>query len=133
MERHKFNTAVQGGQSFQEFLADLKIKASTCWFGELKDEMICDRLVCGITNNAVRKLLLRENDLTLTKAIHICEVNELSDRRIKELSTQKDPCRRYMRCERKIEETLSGEKQVKRNSTAVIVVEYMPDNNARLK
>ena len=41
-----------------------------------------------LTNNAVRKLLLREDDLTLTKAIHICEVNELSDRRIKELSTQ---------------------------------------------
>ena len=47
-----------------------------------------DRLVCGITNNAVRKLLPREDDLTLTKAIQICEVNELSDRRIKELSTK---------------------------------------------
>jgi hypothetical protein len=42
MERHKFNTAVQGKQSFQEFLADLKIKASMCRFGELKDEMIRD-------------------------------------------------------------------------------------------
>ena len=80
MERHKFNTAVQGEHSFQEFLAHLRIKASTCQFGELKDEMIRDRLVCGITNNAVRKLLLREDDLTLTKAIHIGEVNELSDR-----------------------------------------------------
>ena len=88
MERQKFNTAVQGEHSFQEFLADLRIKASTCRFGELKYEMIRDRLVCGITNNAVRKLLLREDDLTLTKAIHICDVNELSDRRIKELSTQ---------------------------------------------
>ena len=88
MERHKFNTAVQGQHSFQEFLADLRIKASTCRFGELKDEMIRDRLVCEIANNAVRKLLLRENDLTLTKAIHICEVNELSDKRIKKLSTQ---------------------------------------------
>ena len=62
MERHKFNTAVQGEHSFQEFLADLRIKASMCRFGELKDEMICDRLVCGITNNAVHKLLLREDD-----------------------------------------------------------------------
>ena len=44
--------------------------------------MIRDRLVCGIANNAVRKLLLREDDLTLTKAIHICEVNELSNRRV---------------------------------------------------
>ena len=69
METHKFNTAVQGKQSFQEFLADLKIKASACRFGELKDEMILNRLVCGITNNAVRKLLLREDNLTLIKAI----------------------------------------------------------------
>ena len=87
MERHKFNTAVQGEHSFRKFLADLRIKASTCRFGELKDEMIRDRLVCGITN-VFRKLLLREDDLTLTKAIHICKVNELLDRRIKELSTQ---------------------------------------------
>ena len=64
MERHKFNTAVQGEHSFlRVFLADLRIKASTCRFGELKDEMIRDRLVCEITNNAVRKLLLREDDL----------------------------------------------------------------------
>jgi hypothetical protein len=69
METHKFNTAVQGKQSFQEFLADLKIKASACRFGELKDEIIRNRLVCGITNNAVCKFLLREDNLTLIKAI----------------------------------------------------------------
>ena len=57
MERHKLNTSVHGEQSFQEFLADLRIKASTCRFSGLKDKMIRDRLIYG-TDKAILKLLL---------------------------------------------------------------------------
>ena len=45
-----------------------------------------DRLVCGITSDTVRKLLLTKDKLTLAKAINICQINELSEQRIKELS-----------------------------------------------
>ena len=45
----------------------------------MKDELIRDRLVSGILNDNVRKILLPETDLTLTKAIHICQIHELSD------------------------------------------------------
>jgi hypothetical protein len=52
MERHKFNTRLQQrGESIQSYVSDLKNKASTCEFEDLKDEMIKDRLVCGIEND----------------------------------------------------------------------------------
>ena len=62
MERHAFNTRVQEqGELVKAFKADLKLKAATCKFGTLKDEMIRDRLVVGIRTDSVRKLLLRED------------------------------------------------------------------------
>ena len=89
MERHKFNTRVhQRGESFQSYVSDLNNKASTCEFGDLKDEMIKDRLVCGIENGKLRRSLLREDKLTLQKAIELCQISELSEQRTKELMHQ---------------------------------------------
>ena len=87
MERHKFNTRVQQrGESIQSYVSDLKNKASTCEFEDLKDEMIKDRLVCGIENDKLRRSLLREDKLTLQKAIELCQISELSEQRMKELT-----------------------------------------------
>ena len=88
MERHKFNTRVQQhGESIQTYVSDLKNKASTCEFGDLKDEMIKDRLVRGIENDKLRRGLLREEKLTLQKAIELWQISELSGQRMKELTT----------------------------------------------
>ncbi len=77
----------QRGESIQSYVSDLKNKASTCEFGDLKDEMIKDRLVCGIENDKLRRSLLREEKLTLQKAIELCQINELSEQRMKELAS----------------------------------------------
>ncbi len=70
MERHKFHSRNQKqGETIESFISDLRIKAKACHFGELTDELICDRIVCGINSESLRKALLRDNDLTLTKAI----------------------------------------------------------------
>ena len=45
--------------------------AATCELGELKDEMILDRLVCGIVDNSVRRKLLQEPKLLLEKCLDI--------------------------------------------------------------
>ena len=42
----------------------------------------CDRIVTGITSKIVRKHLLKESDLTLAKAIQICQVNELTEQQV---------------------------------------------------
>ena len=52
----------------------------------MKDELIRDKIVCGITSDRVRKQLLKERALKLDKAIQICQLNELSEDYGKQLS-----------------------------------------------
>ena len=59
-----------------EFVSDLRIKASTCEYGDLADELIRDRIVMGIRNDHIRKQLLKEHELSLQKAMRICQLNE---------------------------------------------------------
>ena len=83
MERHLFNTRNQKPEeSINSNVADLRIKAVTCKFGALHDELMRDRIVTGTINNTVRKALLKEVDLSLDRAIRICQVNELSDQHV---------------------------------------------------
>ena len=45
--------------------------AATCNFGNLRDELIRDRIVCGILNIKVQQKLLKESKLTLNRCIDI--------------------------------------------------------------
>ena len=74
-ENKEDTECLKRGESIQSFVADLKNKASACEFGELKDEMIKDRLVCGVENQRLRRNVLREGKLTLQKAIELCQIN----------------------------------------------------------
>ena len=72
-KRYKFNTRRQEPHELIDvYAAALRALAATCEFGELKDEMICDRLVCGIADNSVRRKLLQEPKLLLEKCLDIC-------------------------------------------------------------
>ncbi len=69
MYRHAFNSTVQKpDEGIQSYVATLRLLAKKCDFGSLTDELIRDRIVCGIHNDAVRAQLLREKDLTLESA-----------------------------------------------------------------
>ena len=87
-ERHKFNTRnQQPGESIDQYVTDLKTKAQTCEFDDLKDSLIRDRIVCGIICNKTRARLLKEGDLTLQKALDICRANEATSTQLKTLSS----------------------------------------------
>ncbi|XP_041984057.1 uncharacterized protein LOC121736737 [Aricia agestis] len=45
---------------------------------DLEDELIRDRIVCGIRDKTLRDRMLRHEDLTLDAAIGICQVEEVS-------------------------------------------------------
>ena len=49
-------------------MAELRRLADKCQFGRHLEEALRDRLVCGLRNVATQKLLLAQEDLTLTKA-----------------------------------------------------------------
>ena len=67
-------------ETFQFCFVDLANKADSRDFGEMKEELVRDRIVCAIQSDTVRKLLLREPDLTLEKAKEICLMYELADK-----------------------------------------------------
>ena len=51
----------QEGETIDAYVTELRNKAHTREFSDLKDELMRDRIVCGIINDAVRARLLRES------------------------------------------------------------------------
>lgn len=83
IERHKFHCRVQArGESFEAFYAELVKMAALCDFGNLKDDLVKDRILCGINDSRVKNRLLREDNLDLSKTIKICKAAEESVRHI---------------------------------------------------
>ena len=79
-----FNTCSQrDGETTDQYVTDLKTKAQTCEFGELKDSLIRDRIVCGICCDKTRGRLLREPNLTLQRAIDMCRANVTTSSQMK--------------------------------------------------
>lgn len=74
VERHKFFTRNQNeNESIEQYVYELKKLSKSCEFDTLCDSLIKDRLVCGISNIGIRERLLREPELTLEKAVEICQ------------------------------------------------------------
>lgn len=85
-ERYKFFSHDQKqGVSFDQYLAELNTLSKTCEFENLKDSLVKDRIVCGILDNGLKERLLREQDLTLDKAVNMCRAAETTRAQAKEL------------------------------------------------
>ena len=56
----------------------MRTLAASCELGDSKDDLICSRVISGISSRVVRELLLRESDLKLNKVVEICRADELS-------------------------------------------------------
>lgn len=79
VERYKFFTRIQEvGESLDKFITDIKILAATCNFEQLKESLIRDRIICGMTDSKLRQDLLKIPELSLDKCIENCRAAELS-------------------------------------------------------
>ena len=88
-ERYIFFTRNQErSEPVESFVTDLMLKAKTCEFLTLRDSLIKDRIVLGIISQRVRERLLREDDLTLQKAMQICHAAEATERQLNQLDTE---------------------------------------------
>ncbi|CAK1599497.1 unnamed protein product [Parnassius mnemosyne] len=77
--RYNFFTRYQEtGESIDQYVTALKLLSKNCEFKNLEQELIRDRIVCGIRSTIVRDRLLRTDELTLEKAIKICQADEMS-------------------------------------------------------
>ena len=69
IKRFEFNTRRQKeGESESEFVAALRKIAEHCKYGDMLNELLCDRLVCGIYDKHVQQRFLREKELTYDNA-----------------------------------------------------------------
>uniref|UniRef100_A0AAV2KDB0 ribonuclease H n=1 Tax=Knipowitschia caucasica TaxID=637954 RepID=A0AAV2KDB0_KNICA len=83
-ERYVFGNCRQDdSEPIDSFVTRLREKAASCDYGELREELIRDRLVLGISDEGVRRRLLREKDLTLSSAIDMCRGAEMTDIKLK--------------------------------------------------
>ncbi|XP_070537048.1 uncharacterized protein [Ptychodera flava] len=86
-ERYVFNNRAQEQEeSIEAYASVLRGLATTCNYGTLNDELIRDRIVCGLRENSVRRKLLQEADLTLTKCLDICKAAESTTVQIKAIA-----------------------------------------------
>ncbi|XP_021340039.1 uncharacterized protein LOC110441256 [Mizuhopecten yessoensis] len=84
--RHKFNTKVQGkGETIDQYVTELRTISKNCRFGLLTDELIRDRIVCGVNSGKLKERLLRDGELTLIRAITTCRASEESHHMMKNL------------------------------------------------
>ncbi|XP_037297419.1 uncharacterized protein LOC115455346 [Manduca sexta] len=79
VERHKFFKRDQHElESTEQYVFELNKIAANCDFENLRDDLVCSRLICGIRDMALAERLLREPDITLPKALDICRLAEMS-------------------------------------------------------
>eukprot|EP00102_Acyrthosiphon_pisum_P018369 XP_008190098.1 PREDICTED: uncharacterized protein K02A2.6-like [Acyrthosiphon pisum] len=86
-QRYKFGSCVQKeGQTFDEFVTELKTLSSLCEYKE-EDNMVRDRIVFGIRDAETKNKLLSMDNLTLEKAETLCRTREVTDKEIQEMTT----------------------------------------------
>ena len=91
-ERYKFNNrAKNSDESIDAYATVLRDFASSCNFGVLKEEMIRDRIVCGITDNSVRRKLLQISDLGYDKCIDVCRAAEATKSKLSAMRANDTP------------------------------------------
>lgn len=77
-ERFKFNSRIQKpGESVESFITGLHSMAEYCDYGDLKEQLIRDRIVVGMSDIKTSERLQLKDDLTLASCITIARQAEL--------------------------------------------------------
>ena len=84
VQRFKFHS--QFSESVAEYVSELRSLAEFCNFGTALEDMLRDRIVCGISNAQIQKRLLAEKTLTFAKALELAQGSHAAVKNAKELS-----------------------------------------------
>ena len=86
VERFRFNTCLrQPGESVAAFIAKLRHLTQHCEFGESLQDMLHDRLVCGVNDARLQCRLLAESSLTFETALKLAMAWESAEKNAKDL------------------------------------------------
>ena len=85
VQRFNFHSRSRAsGENVSTFVAELR-KLSDCNFGETLNDMLRDRLVCGINDQRLQRRLLSEPELTFAKALELAQTAEAAERNTRKL------------------------------------------------
>ena len=88
MQRFKFNTCIrQTGEKIADYVARLRELTHFCEFGDTVEDMLRDRLVCGVSDKGLQKRLLAEPQLTFKKAMELSQTHESVTQNAKDLQS----------------------------------------------
>ena len=86
MQRYNFNFRLQrDGELVSQFVAELRKFSEHCDFGNSLEDMLRDRLVCGIRDVRVQRRLLAEVGLIFAKAFGLAQMSELAEKNVQDL------------------------------------------------
>jgi hypothetical protein len=86
VQRYRFNTRERhSGESIADYVAALRALGEHCNFGGTINDMIRDRLVCGVNDFAIQRRLLQENDLTYQTAYDLAVAMETASKGVQDL------------------------------------------------
>ncbi len=87
VQRAKFHSRVRKQrETIADFVVELRALAEFCNFGASLNEMLRDRIVCGINSSKLQQRLLAEKELTLVKAIDLAQGMETATKNAKDNS-----------------------------------------------
>ena len=87
-ERFHFHKRDQAaGETISDFDATLRKLAIHCQFGDVLQETLRDRFVCGLRHEAIQRRLLSESSLTYKNALEIARGMEAADKDTKSFKT----------------------------------------------
>ena len=83
-ERHCFWSRNHGnGELIDQWIKHLRMKAKWCEFGDQEYIIIRDKIVFSVNDERVKEILFRESDLSLSKALYVCDAAETTRARLK--------------------------------------------------
>ena len=86
-DRYKFNNHLQEQtDTIDTYITTLRALTETCKFGSVKDDLIRNRVICGVRDKGIQRKLLQECGLTLSQCVDICQANEATAAQLEDMA-----------------------------------------------
>ena len=92
MQRYKVNTRIRSArESVADYVAALREIAQHCEYKDSLQDLLRDRLICGVNHEGITNRLLAEKELTYDKALELAQAIGSAERDTKQLKAAQAP------------------------------------------